>query len=122
MNFTLVQKSIRSILFSSVLTFGVFVSTGYASESFDSDNITLHSWVNLTDFGGAANASDCWGYTSPSGREYALIGLFSELAVVEITDPYHQSSLVASHTQAVFGRMLKCIKTLCTFLMKMVVV
>ena len=88
MNFTLVQKSIRSILFSSVLTLGVFVSTGYASESFDSDNITLHSWVNLADFGGAANASDCWGYTSPSGREYALIGLFSELAVVEISDPY----------------------------------
>jgi len=34
-----------------------------------------------------ASGNDCWGYVSPSGREYALIGLENRLGVVEITDP-----------------------------------
>ena len=54
---------------------------------FESENVILLSWLNLNDFGNPSNASDCWGYTSPSGREYALLGLYNKMSVVEITDP-----------------------------------
>ena len=29
----------------------------------------------------------CWGYTSPAGREYAVLGTYSGVAFVELTDP-----------------------------------
>ncbi|MEE9293403.1 MAG: choice-of-anchor B family protein [Phycisphaerae bacterium] len=35
----------------------------------------------------SSQANDCWGYVSPSGREYAIVGLDSSTAFVEITDP-----------------------------------
>ena len=40
----------------------------------DASGITLLSHVPVADFGGGStSANDCWGYVSPSGREYALI-------------------------------------------------
>lgn len=33
------------------------------------------------------NGNSCWGYVSPSGREYALMGCSNKLAFVEITNP-----------------------------------
>ncbi|NUQ68866.1 MAG: choice-of-anchor B family protein [Phycisphaerales bacterium] len=36
---------------------------------------------------GSTTGNDCWGHVSPSGREYALMGLRDRLAVVEITNP-----------------------------------
>jgi len=54
---------------------------------FDSENVLLQAWMPLDDFGSPSNGNDCWGYTSPSGREYALMGLSNAMAVVEITDP-----------------------------------
>ncbi|MHC4447796.1 MAG: hypothetical protein ACYSXF_08465, partial [Planctomycetota bacterium] len=53
---------------------------------FASENVQLKSWIDLPTFG-ATSGNDCWGYTSPSGREYALMGVRIALAVVEITDP-----------------------------------
>jgi choice-of-anchor B domain-containing protein len=46
----------------------------------------------LSAFGGGgiatpSSGNDCWGYVSPSGREYALMVLANQLAVVEVTDP-----------------------------------
>ncbi len=37
--------------------------------------------------GSAQNANDIWGYVSPSGREYAIIGLSRGTGYVEVTDP-----------------------------------
>ena len=37
--------------------------------------------------GNPNNGNDCWGFVSPSGREYALMGTSSGTAVVEITNP-----------------------------------
>jgi len=54
---------------------------------FDFENVILHAWLDLSDFGNPSNGNDCWGYTSPSGREYALMGLSNKMTVVEITDP-----------------------------------
>ena len=40
---------------------------------FPSQGVTLLSWISIPDFGpGFTKANDCWGYVSPSGREYAL--------------------------------------------------
>jgi choice-of-anchor B domain-containing protein len=56
---------------------------------FPRSNVTLLSWLTLPDLGVPANgnANSCFGYTSPSGREYAIIGLSNGTAFVEITQP-----------------------------------
>lgn len=56
--------------------------------SFPAQNVQLLSWIPLRDFGFAQdNANSCSGYVSPSGREYAILGLYASTAFVEITDP-----------------------------------
>ncbi len=63
-------------------------TTPLAAEGFPSLNATLLEHIPLGGFpSNPSSASDCWGYVSPSGREYALIGLREAVAVVEITDP-----------------------------------
>ncbi len=55
---------------------------------FESENVTLLSWIPLSAFpGGHGAGNDCWGYTSPSGREYAIMGLQRGFGFVEVTDP-----------------------------------
>ena len=58
---------------------------------FPADGVQLLSWMSLPELGGALggmqSASNCWGYTSPSGREYALIGLSDGTAFVEVSNP-----------------------------------
>ena len=46
-------------------------------------NMTLESSFGLS---GKAWFNDCWGYTSPSGNEYALIGTRSSVSIVDVTD------------------------------------
>ncbi|MFG0257404.1 MAG: choice-of-anchor B family protein [Phycisphaerales bacterium JB043] len=58
----------------------------------EADSIILRSIVDLTQiaadtgFASIANGNDCWGYTSPSGREYALMGTSQTTAIYEVTD------------------------------------
>lgn len=55
---------------------------------FDRNNVSLLGWVSLQNFGeGVNSAADCWGYTSPSGREYALISLSNATGFVDISEP-----------------------------------
>ncbi len=50
--------------------------------------VTLLSQIPLADFGdGSGSANDITSYVSPSGREYAIIGLAKSIAFVEVTDP-----------------------------------
>lgn len=65
---------------------------GVMDGPFPTKNFQFRSWVPLNNFPGYAGTSqhtsaDCWGYTSPSGREYALIGVGWGTGVVEVTDP-----------------------------------
>ncbi|MFM9996109.1 MAG: choice-of-anchor B family protein [Phycisphaerales bacterium] len=65
---------------------------GVTDGPFTAQNVILKSWIPLSNFPGFAGSSqhtaaDCWGYTSPSGREYALIGVAWGTGVVEVTDP-----------------------------------
>jgi len=58
-------------------------------DQFARSNVTLLAWMPLSDFGvgSGGNGNSCFGYTSPSGREYALFGHSNGTAVVEITSP-----------------------------------
>ncbi|HJO04732.1 MAG TPA: choice-of-anchor B family protein [Acidobacteriota bacterium] len=59
-----------------------------ADPVFGAKRTNLLSWVSSADMiGTPTNANDIWGYTSPSGREYAIVGLKTGTAFVEITDP-----------------------------------
>jgi choice-of-anchor B domain-containing protein len=62
--------------------------SGVGRVAFSSNNVQLLGWKTLADFpGGNTSGNDCWGYTSPSGREYAIIGLSNGTGFVEVTDP-----------------------------------
>ena len=65
-----------------------------AVAQFDSEGIELYRHFDLGAFG-ANSGNDCWGYVSPSGREYALAGLSNKVGIVEITDP-NASVIVAT--------------------------
>jgi choice-of-anchor B domain-containing protein len=55
---------------------------------FPASGVSLAAWLPVGDFGpGQSWGNDCWGYVSPSGREYAIYGLSDGTAFVEITDP-----------------------------------
>jgi choice-of-anchor B domain-containing protein len=68
-----------------------FASPRYSGEgriAFTSNNVQLLGWKPLAEFNAStASGNDCWGYTSPSGREYAILGLDNGTGFVEITDP-----------------------------------
>lgn len=61
------------------------IAAALTPTSFDADGVTLASWLPLDELDGAVSGSDCWGYTAPSGREYALMTTSSNTLVVEIT-------------------------------------
>ncbi len=66
-----------------------------AAQTFPASNVTLLEHMPLNAFpSNPSSANDCWGYVSPSGREYALVGLRDAVAVVELTPAGTQ--LVAS--------------------------
>ena len=58
-------------------------------QSFSSHGVNLLGRLSLGDFpsGAGIRANDCWGYVSPSGREYAIIGLQTGTGFVEVTNP-----------------------------------
>ncbi|MBX7131284.1 MAG: choice-of-anchor B family protein [Fimbriimonadaceae bacterium] len=57
-----------------------------ASAQFTSSKVSLYTnW--LPSVFGSSSGNDCWGYVSPSGREYALVGLNNKVAFIEVTNP-----------------------------------
>ncbi|MGE3108428.1 MAG: choice-of-anchor B family protein [Phycisphaerales bacterium] len=55
--------------------------------TFNSQGVILHSWLPSSAFGSPSNFADCTGYTSPAGREYAIMSNYLGTHFVEITDP-----------------------------------
>ena len=60
---------------------------GGMAGAYPCDNVDLLEFLPLSSMGGAASANDIWGWTAPGGREFALVGLRTGTAFVEITDP-----------------------------------
>lgn len=54
---------------------------------FPSHGIRLMAWLTLPEFDSSSSGSDCWGYVSPQGREYAIMGLRNGTGFVDITNP-----------------------------------
>lgn len=55
---------------------------------YDSRNVSLQSLIPINAFDSSVGAAnDCWGYVSPSGREYALVGLDCGTGIAEVTNP-----------------------------------
>lgn len=74
-----------------------------AGAQYPSNNVTLKSQISLTTFG-AQSGNDCWGYVSPSGREYALMGCNNKLAFVEVTNPASPDYFASiSHPSSTWG-------------------
>ncbi|MFT7671384.1 MAG: choice-of-anchor B domain-containing protein, partial [Planctomycetota bacterium] len=63
-------------------------SQALAGGGFDSNGVSLLSWLPLGEFGSPQSGADCWGYTSPSGREYGLMGHYDGMTVIEVTNPF----------------------------------
>ena len=61
---------------------------GVAGGGFASSGVQLKSWLPLNTMStGAQNGNSCWGWISPAGREYAIMGLSNGTAFVEVTNP-----------------------------------
>ncbi len=72
----------------ATVPFPAQATSGSKPVAFTSNNIVLLGWLPLSSLdAGASAGSNCWGYTAPSGREYAIIGVSNGTAFVEITDP-----------------------------------
>ncbi len=69
-------------------------SSARAQGQYDAEGVALIDRVGIEEFS-ANKAEDCWGYVSPSGREYAIIGLSNGTGFVEITDP--KNSTIVGH-------------------------
>lgn len=71
---------------------------GLASAQYTSQNITMFKHLTLAQLGTTAG-NDVWGYTSPTGREYALVGGYDRTIVVEVTNPSNPVILASfAHT------------------------
>jgi choice-of-anchor B domain-containing protein len=58
------------------------------SGGFEARGVTLLAWLPLNALPGDSEAgADCWGYTSPSGREYAIMCVHNGTSFLEVTDP-----------------------------------
>lgn len=62
------------------------LAAGEALAQYPSVGIDAYERISLATFNSSAG-NDCWGYVSPTGREYALMGLNNKVAFVEITNP-----------------------------------
>ena len=82
---------------------------GVAAETFAQSGMHLKSWLPLNAFPGSpTSGNDCWGYVSPSGREYALMGLSNGTAFIDITNPGNAQTvaLITGPTS-----LWRCVKT-----------
>jgi len=68
----------RFILFSCCI---FFLNFGQAQDSL---NMTKTDQWDLP----GLRYSDCWGYTAPDGKEYAVIGSLDSIHIFDISDPY----------------------------------
>ena len=72
---------------------------GGPSGLFEAENMIVLGHVPLNEFpGGSVTGADCWGYVSPSGREYALIGLSDGFGFVDVTEPTQPELLLFHDT------------------------
>lgn len=84
------MKQLSLTALSALLALSVSAQTlcesGFAGD-YPCHNVDLLAVMALEDIGGGANGNDCWGWTGPTGREYAIYGRANGTSFIEITDP-----------------------------------
>ena len=94
---------VRKLAFTGSMFGFSFVLAATALGQLPNVGVTKYSQLNLAAFGAGAG-NDCWGYVSPSGREYALVGLNNRVGFVEITNPSSPVLLgTISHLSSTWG-------------------
>ncbi len=83
------------------------IADGYACDAVD-----LQAFMDITEMGGSSSteANDIWGWTDTStGNEYALVGLTTGTAFVDVSDPTQPVYLgsLATHTNSSIWRDIK---------------
>ncbi len=83
------------------------IASGYACDAVD-----LKAFLSITEMGGSSSteANDIWGWTDTStGKEYALVGLSTGTAFVDVSDPVNPVHLgnLATHTNSSLWRDVK---------------
>lgn len=81
---------IRFILFLSPVVFAQTPCSSGSASGFPCNNIDLQAHLTITDLGGTSSTegNDIWGWTdSQDGKEYAIVGLTSHTAFVDISTP-----------------------------------
>ncbi|MCE9618998.1 MAG: choice-of-anchor B family protein [Planctomycetes bacterium] len=86
--------------------------TTSAAMAFNANGIRLMSWFPCNTFDPSnTSGNDVWGYVSPSGREYALMGLSNGTGFVEVTNPGSASIVSFKTGPTSMWRNLKTYKT-----------
>ncbi|MDG1779855.1 MAG: choice-of-anchor B family protein [Flavobacteriales bacterium] len=72
-------------------------------------DFSLMSEFFFVEVGGEDNGNDCWGWTGPTGREYALFGMANGTSFIEITDPLNPVyiGILETHTTNSLWRDIK---------------
>jgi choice-of-anchor B domain-containing protein len=78
------------VKFALMFPFFVFLLTPSSSKAQGSPNVTLLANVNSYS---SVGYNDCWGYTAPDGREYALLGVQNGTSIIDITDPPYDNEV-----------------------------
>ncbi|MBS1724562.1 MAG: choice-of-anchor B family protein [Armatimonadetes bacterium] len=74
--------------FAPVRTLAVLLSLAapFIASCQQAKNVSLYKQFSLTALGTTAG-NDCWGYVSPSGREYGIFSMKNKVVFVDVTDP-----------------------------------
>jgi len=99
-------RTLRSPLLLTVLfLISSSCSAVLAQETADARNVVLLAHVPLLAFpGGGTEGNDITGYVSPSGREYALVGMTRAVGFVDVTDPRFPSVIgTFRHTESIWA-------------------
>ncbi|MCW5936945.1 MAG: choice-of-anchor B family protein [Fimbriimonadaceae bacterium] len=76
----------RIVMGGAVFGLACLSTLALAGPEYAAQGVKLLKNFPPSDFG-AASGNTCWGYVSPSGREYGLMGFDNKTLVVEVTDP-----------------------------------
>lgn len=72
------------------------VAASLSVAQYPRDGVRFHSRIALADFPGSpSSGAGISGYTSPSGREYAVMGVRNGTAIIEVTNP--TAPVIRSH-------------------------
>ena len=60
---------------------------GGVAGGFESSGVILAANITMPEIDSGQDGNDCWGYTSSSGREYAIMGTTGGTSFIEVTQP-----------------------------------